>query len=68
LRPCPGFCDGIPDPACARDLVLPLFQRFSADLDDPELSLQRVLTLVDVPGIAGQRYPCSIEVVRHGSQ
>jgi len=60
--------DGIPDPAGAGDLVLPLFQRCSADLDDPELPLERMLTLVDVTRVTGERYPRPIKVVRYGGQ
>src|SRR5215207_1810351 len=60
--------DGVPDPAGPGDLVLPLLQRCPTDLDGPELSLQRVLALVDVAGIAGQRDPRSIKIVGQGSQ
>jgi hypothetical protein len=60
--------DGVPDTSSAGDFVLPLFERCSTDFDDAEGAFQRVLSLIDVAGIAGQRGPGAVEVVRDRGQ
>src|SRR5262249_39620875 len=59
-RGAPSVVDGVPQPACAGDFVLPLLHPHAVDLAPPQLASKWVLSIGPGPRVRSNRSPCLV--------